>query len=69
MRKLFQMTKSVQIFYSSGEGEAPNLEAILFSNLTFEKADLEKVKNKTRKRLPLVAGKQKRCSTPLFASC
>ena len=54
---------------SSGEGEAPNLEAVLFSNVTFEKADLEKVKNKTRKRLPLVAGKQKRCSTPLFASC
>ena len=47
-------------------GEAPNLEAVLFSNLTFEKADLDKDKNKTRKR-PLVAGKRKHCSTPLFA--
>ena len=46
-------------------GEAANLEAILFSNLTFEKADLEKDINKTRKR-PIVSGKRKHCSTPHY---
>ena len=35
-------------------GEAANSEAVLFSNLTFEKSDFEKDKNKNRKR-PLVS--------------
>ena len=44
-------------------GETSNNEAILFSNLTFEKANFEKDKNKSRKR-PIVAGKRNYCSTP-----
>lgn len=47
-------------------GEKANDEAILFSNLIFEKADAEKDKNCSRKR-PVVSGKRKFCATPLFA--
>ena len=47
-------------------GESSNTEAILFSDLTFEKADADKDLNKLRKR-PIVAGKRKFCATPLFA--
>ena len=47
-------------------GEAANSEAVLFSNLTFEKSDFEQDKNTNRKR-PLVTGGRKRCSSPLFS--
>ena len=47
-------------------GEAANSEAVLFSNLTFEKSDYEKDKNKNRKR-PLVTGDRKHCSSPLVS--
>ena len=47
-------------------GEAANSEPVLFSNLTFEKSDFEKDKNKNRKR-PLVTGDRKHCSSPLFS--
>ena len=44
-------------------GEAANTEAILFSDLIFEKADFEKDKSNTRKR-PIVTGSRKYCSAP-----
>ena len=46
-------------------GESSNTEAILFSDLTFEKADADKDLNKLRKR-PIVAGKLKFCATPVL---
>ena len=47
-------------------GEKENTEAILFSELTFEKADFNKDKNNSRKR-PLVTGNRTFCATPLSA--
>ena len=47
-------------------GETENSDAILFSDLTFEKAYFDKVKNESRER-PLVCGKRKFCATPLLA--
>lgn len=44
-------------------GESANKEAILFSDLTFEKANLDKDKTQSRKR-PLVRGRRDYCSAP-----
>ena len=45
-------------------GESSNTEAILFSDLTFEKADADKDLNKLRKR-PIVDGKRNFCTKQL----
>ena len=47
-------------------GEKQNTEPILFSELTFEKADFNKDKNNSRKR-PIVTGSRKFGAAPLSA--
>ena len=47
-------------------GEVANSAAVLFSNLTFEKSDFKKDKNKNRKG-PLIIGDRKHCSSPPYS--
>ena len=60
--KMFEMIKPAQTASMQWHvpGEAPNIEATLFSDLNFKKADVEKDKNILRKR-PIVAGKRRFC--------
>lgn len=57
-------TDVLQKWHVPGEGE--NIEPIKFSELTFEKADIDKDNKNCRKR-PLVCGKREFCATPIFA--